>query len=78
MKYIAFVIVLLLFGAFFIVSNENLALKNPDNRLIFARHYYGWFVSILGNVKSITGDVIHSQWLPDSQVKTLNKTVKTK
>ena len=73
MKYVAFVIVFLLFGAFFIVSNENLALKNSDSRLIFARHYYGWFVGILDNFKSISGDVIHSKWLPDLQNRTTNK-----
>lgn len=65
MKIVAFTILFLLFGAFFIVSNENLALKDSDKRGIFIRHYYGWFVNIFSNTKSLTGNVIHSNWLPD-------------
>ena len=72
-KYIAFIVLFLLFSAFFIISNNNLALKDKENRTIFARSYYGWFVNVIGNIKSITADVIKSNWLPEIS-SSLNKT----
>ncbi|MEK6856369.1 MAG: hypothetical protein AABX66_04410 [Nanoarchaeota archaeon] len=78
MKYLGFIILLLLFGAFFIVSNENLALKDVNKRTIFAREYYGWFIGVLGNVKTITGNVISLNWLPNNTKVITNNTLKKK
>ena len=68
MKLISLFMLFLFFSAFFIISNENLALKDHDARLKFARSYYAWFVDILGNLKSITGSVIKAEWIPDKNI----------
>jgi len=66
MKILIFFLLFFLLCAFFIISNENLALNKADKRLDFARHYYQWFVSLAGNFKAITGAVIDAKWFPDS------------
>lgn len=67
MKLISLFMLFLFFSAFFIISNENLALHEKENRVKFAKVYYAWFLDILGNFKSISGYVIKAEWLPDNK-----------
>jgi len=54
-------------GALFIISNDNLSLINPEERTDFVRSYVLWFSSIGENIKQITGQVIATDWIPDSE-----------
>lgn len=51
-------------GALFIVSNEGLALSNFDAFEQFGRLYLSWLAHIGENIKTITGQVISSVWVP--------------
>ncbi|MEM4259406.1 MAG: hypothetical protein QXS38_01420 [Candidatus Pacearchaeota archaeon] len=64
MKIVLFVVIFLLIGAFFIVSNGNLHLGNPEQREEFFKNYYTWFMKIFDNSKSVTGYVVNMNWLP--------------
>ncbi len=54
-------------GALFIVSNENLSLINPEERTDFVQLYALWLSSISKNIQQITGQVIATDWIPDSE-----------
>ena len=68
MRIVSLFIIFLFFSAFFIISNENLALNKKENRVEFANMYYAWFFGILHNFKSISGYVIKAEWLPDRNI----------
>ena len=59
-------IIFLILGAFFIISNENLALSDRTNFDVFKDLYYEWLINLFENSKEITGYVINSDWLPDT------------
>ncbi|MEK6893016.1 MAG: hypothetical protein AABX07_02330 [Nanoarchaeota archaeon] len=64
---IAFILLIFLFfGAFFIVSNENLYLKKHDDFSKFYSLYYNWISNIFSNAKSISGYIVKFDWLPGS------------
>ncbi len=66
MRILQVLIIFLLIGAFFIVSENNLALKNEDERLEFGRMYSKWVANVIDNGKEITGYVVKMNWLPDN------------
>ncbi len=64
MKIILFIMIFLLIGAFFIISNSNLHIGNPEQRGQFMENYYGWFLKIFDNTRTVTGYVVNMNWLP--------------
>ena len=64
MKIVIFLVMFLLIGAFFIISNNNLHLGNPEQRGVFTKSYFEWFGKIFANSKTVTGYVINMNWLP--------------
>jgi len=64
MKIALFLVVFLLIGAFFIVSNNNLYIGDSEQRAQFFESYYNWFVKMFSNGKSTTGYVVNLDWLP--------------
>ena len=66
MKITIFVVMFLFIGAFFIVSQEKLALKNKENLSTFYSSYIAWLDSIFNNAKTATGYIIKLEWLPNS------------
>ena len=65
MKIISFLIMLLLIGAFFIISENHLALKDSENREKFLGMYLEWFNKIFENSKNLIGYVVKLDWLPE-------------
>ncbi|MBS3089562.1 hypothetical protein J4461_01625 [Candidatus Pacearchaeota archaeon] len=59
------ILIFLLIGAFLIISNNNLHISQSEGRVIFARSYYNWIFGLFGNVKSLTGYFVSTEWLPD-------------
>jgi uncharacterized protein YxeA len=66
MKIILTILIFLILGAFFIISNENLALRDSNAFDQFTDLYYDWLNSLFDNGKDITGYVVNSDWLPDT------------
>lgn len=64
MKVVIFFVKLLILGALFIVSNEELHLSEEGNMAIFGEMYFQWLGSLIDSGKSITGFVIDVEWLP--------------
>ncbi len=66
MRLVLLVVIFLLMGAFFIVSNNNLHLSVPEERSVFFNSYYAWFFDLFSNFKGLAGYVISSDWVPDT------------
>ena len=68
MKTLLFIILFLFVGAFFIISNENIALNSPENIDLFFSEYGGWIDGLFANGKTVVGYVAKMEWLPDGRV----------
>ena len=66
MRITLFVIKFLLLSAFFIVSNQNLALIDGDNRQEFITQYQHWIYVVAGHIGSLTGYIVKVEWLPQT------------
>ena len=64
MKIFLMIILFLFIGALFIISNENLHLKKEKETKIFTGLYYNWLSDLIIKTKTITAQVISSDWLP--------------
>lgn len=64
MKLLMFLIMFLLIGAFFIISQKNIALAKSGNFKKFTTLYFGWFEKIFENGGNIVGHVVKLDWLP--------------
>ena len=63
-----FLIMFLLIGAFFIISNENIKLNSSKNIGEFFSLYGGWVDNLAGNGKTVLGYVVKMEWLPNKGV----------
>jgi len=66
MKLLFLVIMFLLIGSFFIISENNLALKDEEARKEFGKLYSSWFNQIFENSKNLVGYVVKLDWLPNN------------
>ena len=57
-------IMLFLFSALFIISNNNLAMHKQENALKFSKTYFGWLEEIYSNVVKLSGYVVKLDWVP--------------
>lgn len=55
-------------GAFFIISQNNLALNSSENVDKFISVYKGWIEGTLENIGSLTAYVIKMDWLPEREI----------
>jgi len=67
MKLIVFFIILILITATFIISNNNLALKEKGNIQKFFVLYFSWAKNFVGNVVKITSEAVKMEWLPNKE-----------
>jgi len=65
MKILLMVLIFLLMTGFFIISNNNIALKEPSNVSKFINLYSMWISDIFDNFVTITGNSIGLTWLPE-------------
>lgn len=68
MKFYLFLMIFLLIGAFFIISNNNLHLGKQAEMNKFTSLYYSWLGSLFDNAKSLTAYAVKSEWLPEKGV----------
>jgi len=59
-----FIILFLLIGAFFIISEENIKLDSQENVGHFFDLYGHWVDKIASNSQGIAGYVFKMEWLP--------------
>jgi len=64
MKFWLFLVFFLFLGAFFIVSNGHFHLIKGEEFMHFGNTYYSWLGGLFGNVRSVAGYAIKSEWLP--------------
>jgi len=64
MKIPIIIVKLLVLGALFIISNQNLHLGVSSEREVFFDEYLGWGKTIVTQAADITGYVIKFEWLP--------------
>ena len=64
MRIIAIVIMFFLLGAFFIISENKLTLKDKEARQELGKLYYSWLSNSFDNSKSLAGYVVKLDWLP--------------
>lgn len=64
MKVLMFLLIFLFFGAFFIVSNNNLKLNTRENINLFFSSYFSWFDDLAQNTRTLVGNVIKMDWFP--------------
>jgi hypothetical protein len=64
MKWVLFVMIFVLAGAFFIISNNNLHLGNTGEFNQFMDSYYGWFFKLAHNAGTMTGYIVNINWMP--------------
>tara|TARA_Y100000034_G_C6625867_1_gene273005 strand:+ start:72 stop:281 length:210 start_codon:yes stop_codon:yes gene_type:complete len=62
MRVLVFAFLFLFLGAMFIVTENKLALVNPDDFQEFSSVYMGWFDSVYVNLQSLTGEVVRMEW----------------
>ena len=66
MRLTVFFIKFVFLAAFFIISNQNLALVDADNREIFVEEYKAWVFTVTEHVGSLTSYVVKVEWLPQT------------
>ncbi len=67
MKILMFIILFMLIGAFFIVSNERIQLNSSENFSLLLDKYGHWVDRLFGNSKTAVGYVIKMEWLPKEE-----------
>ena len=63
-----FLVLFLLFGVFFVVSEQGIGLDSVEGREAFLDTFGQWMDQVFGNVKGISGFVVEVDWLPDTKV----------
>jgi len=64
MKIYMLIVIFILLGAFYIVSEKNLSLASAQDRIEFGKAYISWYGHLFENAKQISGYIIKLDWLP--------------
>lgn len=67
MRIIFFIVIFLLGGAFFIISENELSLRDSENFQNFEDLYFLWFGGVFDNLSSITGQVVSLDWVSNDE-----------
>lgn len=67
MRFFLFILIFLFLGAMFIISNENIHLKNSEGLSKFTVEYSNWLNNLFENTKTVTGYVAKLEWLPSGR-----------
>ena len=65
MKILMLVLIFFVIGALFILENNNLKMYKHENLEKFSDLYIEWMDQIYSNVRSLTGQVVQSNWFPE-------------
>jgi hypothetical protein len=67
MKVLMFIVLFLLIGAFFIISNENLRINSQENFDKFTEFYGSWIEKLVRNSGTVAGYLVKMEWLPEEE-----------
>ncbi len=73
MRTIILILIFLILGALFIVSNNNLALIKQQDRAEFDSSYTGWLQKLFSNSQNLVGSVVNMGWFPDKLDASFNQ-----
>jgi len=73
MRILLFLLIFILVGMLFIISNNNLAMIKQENISTFNRIYFSYLSDIFQNIMGISGNVVKLEWLPNSTVNPVNQ-----
>jgi hypothetical protein len=65
MKFFMFVLIFVCVGLLLIVSNNNLALCQPDDLSKFSELCFVWADLVFENAQTISGEVVKLSWFPE-------------
>ena len=65
MKFLMFLFMFFVLGGLFIIGEQHLYLRKTEHREAFFHLYLIWLSSVFDNARTITGQVLHLDWLPD-------------
>jgi hypothetical protein len=65
MKFILFVIMFLMIISLIIINNHDLKISEKEDLHTFLGTYADWFSVFFSNVKTITGNIVNQNWLPE-------------
>ena len=68
MKVLMLLIMFLMVGGFFIISNENLSLRDDGDVDKFFELYGSWMDGLIDNGGGVMGHVVKMEWLPEHEV----------
>ena len=64
MKLLIIVLMFFIFGALFIINNNNLAIYEKTNFEKFSKLYVKWLNSVYVNVQVLTAEIVKLDWIP--------------
>ncbi len=59
------ILIILLIGAVFVISTNNIDIKDEAGREVFVKAYSLWLGNAVRTMKEVTIKVINTDWLPD-------------
>lgn len=65
MKTIMLIVMFFVVGALFIISEDNLNIGKGDNAKVLTGMYLSWLDETFDNMKTLTGNIVKLNWLPD-------------
>ena len=64
MRIMTFLLIFLLFGAFFIISEKKLYITNENDLSMLKTNYAEWLFSAVKGAVGFAGQVVKMEWLP--------------
>jgi len=65
MKFLIFIIMFFMVISLIIINNNDLRISEKEDLNVFLGTYAHWFGSFFSNIKGITGNIVHQNWLPE-------------
>lgn len=68
MRIVLLVMIFLVFSALLIISNQSLEMYKQKNVVTFVDLYSKWIGDLFSNFKTLTGQAIKMDWVPNHKV----------
>jgi hypothetical protein len=65
MKFVLFLVLFFMIISLIIINNNEINIYEKEGFNLFLNGYVNWFKTFSLNIKSITGDIISQNWLPE-------------
>lgn len=68
-KLMFIIIVFLLIGGYMIKTTYDLNLKEPEDQKTFFAKFVTWLFQLGKNIKTLTGQAVKQEWLPENKTE---------